>query len=111
MICHSRAGLLANGRNPSLTGLLFMRLGQMVCFSSIVPALPPRRQQPNRFQFLVRLFKPRNALLAFVVLHVVGKAKNIGVQELFTRHQIGEHSMTIRTSSGSSYCFLRVTLI
>ncbi len=55
---------------------------------SIVPALPPRRQQPNRFQFLIRLPEERNALLALIVLHVVRKAVNVGVQEPSARHQI-----------------------
>ena len=62
--------------------------GVPVCFSSIVPALPPRRQQPNRFQFLIRLPEPLKALLALVVLHVVRKAVDIGVQELLARHQV-----------------------
>jgi hypothetical protein len=55
---------------------------------SIVPALPPRRQQPNRFQFLIRLPEERNALLALIVLHVVRKAVDVGVPELLARHQI-----------------------
>jgi hypothetical protein len=55
---------------------------------SIVPALPPRRQQPNRFQFLIRLPEERNALLALVVLHVVRKALDVGVPKFLARHQI-----------------------
>jgi hypothetical protein len=55
---------------------------------SIVPALPPRRQQPNRFQFLIRLPEERNALLALIVLHVVGKAVDVGVPELLARHKV-----------------------
>jgi len=56
---------------------------------SVVAALTPCRQQFNRFQFLIGLLKPRNALLALVVLHVVCKAVDVGVVELFARHQIG----------------------
>jgi hypothetical protein len=48
-----------------------------------------RRQQPNRFQFLIRLPKECNALLALVVLHVVRKAADLGVIELFARHKVG----------------------
>jgi len=55
---------------------------------SIVPALPPRRQHPHRFQFLIRLPEERNALLALIVLHVVRKAVDVGVPESFAWHQI-----------------------
>jgi hypothetical protein len=55
---------------------------------SIVPALPPRRQQSNRFQFLIRLPEERNSLLAFVVLHVVCKAVDVGVPKLFAGYQV-----------------------
>jgi hypothetical protein len=58
-------------------------------FSSVVPALPPRRQQPNRFQFLIRLVEERNALLALPFLQMLREAVDVGVQELFARHQIG----------------------
>jgi hypothetical protein len=56
---------------------------------SVVPALPPRHQQPNRFQFLIRLPEPLNTLLALVVLHVICKAVDVGVVELFARHKVG----------------------
>jgi len=55
-------------------------------FSFNCPALPRRRQQPNRFQFFIRLLEERNALLALVVLHVVRKAVDVGVPELLARH-------------------------
>ena len=55
---------------------------------SIIDALPPRRQQLYRSQFLFRLLEPFNTLSAFVLFHMFGKAEDIGVQELFARHQI-----------------------
>jgi hypothetical protein len=55
--------------------------------ASIIPALPPRRQQPDRFQFLIRLLEESNALLALIVLHVVRKAVDVGMPELLARHQ------------------------
>jgi hypothetical protein len=65
--------------------------GVPVCFSSIVPALPPRRQQPNRFQFLIRLPEERNALLALVVLRVVCETVDVGVPEFLKGIRFGEH--------------------
>jgi hypothetical protein len=56
---------------------------------SIVPTLPPRRQQLHRLQFFVCLSKPRNALLALVILHVVCKSVDIGVSEFLAWLQIG----------------------
>jgi hypothetical protein len=43
----------------------------------------PRRQQLNRFQFLVRLPESRNALLAPGVLHVICEAVDVGVPQFF----------------------------
>jgi hypothetical protein len=54
----------------------------------VVPAVPPLREQPNRFQFFIGLPKPRYALLALVVLHVVCKAVDVGAPELFARHKM-----------------------
>ena len=54
----------------------------------IIPASPPRRQQPNRFQFLVRLREEINALLALPFLQMACKAINVGASELFARFQV-----------------------
>jgi hypothetical protein len=47
---------------------------------------PPSSQQSDRFQFLIRLYPEINALLAFVVLHVVRKAVDIGAPEFLAGH-------------------------
>jgi len=52
----------------------------------IVLVHPPSSQQSDRFQFLIRLYPEINALLAFVALHVVRKAVDVGVPEPLAWH-------------------------
>jgi len=63
---------------------LFLELQQ----SFVVLALPPRRQQLLRSQFLIRLHGKINTLLALSFLQVFGEAEDVSVAEFLARYQV-----------------------
>jgi len=57
-------------------------------FSLVVPALPPRRQQSHRPQFLIRFHIKINALLALAFFQMFGEAEDVGASEFLAGHKV-----------------------
>jgi len=56
----------------------------LLAVTVFVPAFPPRRQQLDRFQFLIRLPEPRDALFAPVVVHASASNANKNAEKKIT---------------------------
>jgi hypothetical protein len=71
----------------------------VVKFSSIVLALPPRRQQMHSSQFFIRFLEEINALLALTFLQMFGEAEDVSASEFLHGIRLREHFRALNKNS------------